>query len=174
MWDVAVGSRNPTKVGASVTVFSRLGLARVIDVDVPSGVRVQPIGMAETRAGAENRAYRALETTGARYGVGLEGGVDLLEDGTAWLTGVAAVTDREGRLLWAVGPRLYLPPAVTEAISAGEELGPVMDRLSGVQDSKTGVGAIGWLTGSLVDREQSWVVTLACAVAPLLHPGEYQ
>jgi inosine/xanthosine triphosphatase len=173
MWDVAVGSTNPTKVSAVRVVFSRLELPRLAVLAVPSGVREQPLGIAETRAGAENRAHRARTTSGARYGVGLEGGVDLWPDGSAWLTGVAAVETDDGRLLWALGPQMRLPPPAAEALAAGGELGPIIDGLSGLQEAKAGIGAIGWLTGGLVPRQQSWIVALACAVAPLFHPDLY-
>jgi inosine/xanthosine triphosphatase len=174
--DVVVGSTNPTKVGASQRVFARLGLARVIGMDVPSGVSPQPIGMAETAAGARTRADQALRARaadGARFGVGLEGGVELLPDGRGYLIGVAVIVREDGVRWEAVGPRLWLPPAAVDAVRHGEELGPVIDRLSGLEEAKTGIGAIGWLTGGLVDREQSWVVTLACAAAPLFHPYLY-
>jgi inosine/xanthosine triphosphatase len=172
MGDVAVGSQNPTKVGAAKTVFDRLGLSDVLALAVPSGVPEQPIGLEETRVGAINRARSARAQTGARYGVGLEGGAELLPDGTAWLIGVAVIAD-ETRLLTAVGPRLWLPPKAAEALRAGEELGPIIDRLSGMAEAKTGIGAIGWLTDNLVERQASWVVTLACAAAPLFHPDLY-
>jgi non-canonical (house-cleaning) NTP pyrophosphatase len=50
----------------------------------------------------------------------------------------------------------------------------VLDRLSGVTDSKQKEGAIGYLTTNLVPRGLSWEVAFACALAPFLHPQLYQ
>ena len=171
--DVAVGSTNPTKAGAVWTVFQALGYSAISAVAVPSGVAAQPIGLAETFRGAENRARNALTATRARYGVGLEGGVDLAEDGTGWLIGAAVIVAEDSGRWHAWGPRLLLPAAAVDAIREGEELGPVIDRLSGLTEAKAGIGAIGWLTGGLVSRESSWVTALACAAAPLFHAALY-
>ena len=173
MWDVAVGSENPAKVSAVRTVFWRLGLREVTALAVSSGVRAQPLGLEETRSGAEHRAHAALGHTGACYGVGLEAGVDLADGESVFLLNVAVVLDRAGRRHWALGPQLLLPPSAAAAVREGEELASVIDRLSGMQDLRSGIGAIGWLTGGVVSREQCWAVTLACAIAPLLHPGLY-
>lgn len=122
--------------------------------------------------GAINRAHHARTLTGARIGVGMEGGVDVSPDGAGWLIGVAAVVV-SSRVLLGHGPRLLLPPAAVSAVLQGEELGPVIDRLSGLTEAKAGIGAIGWLTGGLVSREASWVVALSAAIAPLFHPALY-
>jgi inosine/xanthosine triphosphatase len=169
----AVGSLNPTKVGAARTVMARLGCDRVEGVAVPSGVPEQPIGWDETRRGAEQRARLAQAGLGARYGIGMEGGVLFTDAGEAWLMGIAVLIGPDGHVHTGYGPRLLLPPAAADALRGGAELGPVIDGLSGLSEAKTGVGAIGWLTGNLVAREQSWVVALACAAAPLFHPGLY-
>jgi inosine/xanthosine triphosphatase len=171
--DVVVGSTNPTKVGAVRTVFGRLGWTRVGGVAVPSGVSPQPLGAEETWEGATTRARNALAAARAAIGVGLEGGVELHRDGSGWLVGAAVILTADGRALGAWGPKLWLPPAAVEAVRAGEELGPVIDRLSGLTEAKAGIGAIGWLTAGLVTREASWVVALACAAAPLFHPTLY-
>ncbi len=170
---VAVGSVNPTKVNAAVKVFAALAPdAAVRPVAVASGVPEQPLGWEETTRGAFNRAEAARRTLGGGWGVGLEGGVVLTEDG-GWLMGVAAVAAPSGR--WhARGGTVLLPPAVAERVRAGEELGPVVDDITGLHEAKTGMGAIGWLTGGLVLREASWVDTLARAMAPLVHPEWYR
>lgn len=140
---------------------------------MPSGVREQPIGLDETRRGALERARGVQAVTGARYGVGLEGGVELAPDGTAWLIGMATVISDTGLHLESEGPRMPLPPCLYEDLVGGKELGPLIDVLSGVHESKTGMGAVGWLTGGLVPRETLWLVTLACALGPLFRPEVY-
>ena len=170
---VAVGSMNPTKVNAAVQVFFALAPdAAVRAVAVASGVREQPLGWEETTRGAFNRAQAARRALGGAWGVGLEGGVVFTED-DGWLMGVAAVVAPSGN--WhARGGTVLLPPEVVERVRAGEELGPVVDDITGLHEAKTGMGAIGWLTGGLVLREASWVDTLARAMAPLVHPDYYR
>lgn len=170
---VAVGSLNPTKVNAAVTVFARLAPGWVVQgASVPSGVPEQPLGWEETTRGAFHRAEGACLALGSSWGVGLEGGVVLTEDG-GWLMGVAAVVAPSGRW-YARGGTVLLPPEVVDRVRAGEELGPVVDDVTGLSEAKTGMGAIGWLTGGLVLREASWVDTLARAMAPLIHPEWYR
>jgi inosine/xanthosine triphosphatase len=169
---VAVGSLNPTKLGAAVVVFAHLWPdARVEGVSAASGVREQPIGWQETEAGAVTRAETAAAALDTPYGVGLEGGV-VFEGERAWLMGVAAVASPRGPLL-ARGATVLLPPVVARRVADGEELGPVVDSLTGLTDAKTGMGAVGWLTRGLLVREQTWVDTLARAAVPLLRPEWY-
>lgn len=175
MITVAVGSTNPTKVEATRKALRRVWPDLVVvAVEVPTGVSEQPIGIAEMRRGAKRRAQEALSLTKSDWGVGLEGGVVWDAHGVGWLTGVALLASHEEQQLWSVGPCLPLPSLITNRIRQGEELGPIVDSLTGTADAKRGQGAIGWLTGNLVSREQSWIVTVACAVAPLLHPDLYR
>jgi inosine/xanthosine triphosphatase len=179
---VAIGSTNPVKVEPVRAVLARaFPEARVVAVDTPSGVPAQPIGVEQMRQGACRRALGALEhllaleaeTSGAeRWGVGLEGGV-VFEDEVVWLTGAVAVAAGSGRSSLAWSPRCPLPPGVASALRAGGELGPLMDELTGVADSKKKLGAIGYLTNGLAPRGLSWEMAFACALAPFLHPDLY-
>src|SRR5215467_13542629 len=74
--NVVVGSTNPVKIAAVAAVFERSGSpARVHGLAVPSGVRDQPEGDAETIRGATQRARTALEASDADFAIGIEGGV---------------------------------------------------------------------------------------------------
>lgn len=171
---IAVGSTNPVKVEAVQAVMAAVfpGLA-VVGVDVPSGVRSQPIGDAETRAGAVNRARAALgAVAGARFGAGLEGGVDFI-GGMPYVMGWAAIVGADGETSVARGLTLPLPPSLAVELRAGAELGPLMDRLSGLSDTKRKSGAIGILTGGIFTRRQSWEAVVAAAMAPFLRPEWY-
>ena len=95
---IAVGSKNPVKVGAVQAVLARIAPeASVEGVAVPSGVSYQPWGDEETIRGALARAHAARVALGADWGVGIEGGV--IDDGgtrvrtCAW----AAIVGRDGR-----------------------------------------------------------------------------
>jgi inosine/xanthosine triphosphatase len=171
---VAVGSTNPAKVGAVEQLLTDLALdATVLPLNVPSGVRAQPIGEEETRKGAYQRAEHALMQSGADLAVGLEGGVEFDEQGQAWLINVAAVAGRTGRQSHAYGAKLLLPESIGEKIREGRELGPLIDEVSGMQEAKTKSGAIGYLTRGLVSRQEMWRSALACALAPFFFPHLY-
>ncbi len=185
---VVVGSTNPVKLAPVQAVLARVfPEASVLAVPAASGVPDQPIGAEQIRQGAEQRARAALThaavphaavsqaasaSVGQVWGVGLEGGV-IFEGELAWLTGAVAMLSNDGRTSLAWSPRILLPPEVAGAVRCGQELGPVLDVLSGVKDSKTKQGTIGYLTNNLVPRGLSWEVAFACALAPFLHPQLY-
>jgi inosine/xanthosine triphosphatase len=167
---VAVGTTNPAKLKPVQAVFGRVYPgSQVTGLSVPSGVREQPIGEEETLTGAVNRAKAALAgVPGAAWGVGLEGGVRFDNHG-CWLFGSVAVTGG-GQLEVGRTAELRLPPQVADRIQAGEELGPVMDTLSGVQNIKQKAGTVGFLTDGLLSRADVWQMGLTLALAPFLHP----
>ncbi len=170
---IVVGSTNPAKLRPTREVFGQVAPElEVVGQNVSSGVPEQPIGFGETLAGARQRARGALAVAGATWGVGLEGGVEFDLDGRGWLFGVAAVVHR-GRESFARSASLELPPEVARRVRTGEELGPVMDELSGVQDNKRKMGAVGYLTNGLVERADVWRGALALALAPMLRPELY-
>lgn len=69
---------------------------------------------------------------------------------------------------------MVLPPRLAEAVCRGEELGPAMDRLSGLHESRRGPGSVGILTNGLVVREEAFRVATVYALARFLHPDWYQ
>lgn len=170
---VVVGSTNPAKVRPVREVFGLVapGL-EVVGQNVASGVPEQPIGFGETLAGARNRANGALTVAGASWGVGLEGGVEFDSDGRGWLFGVVAVA-RAGRQSFARSASLELPPRIARRVRAGEELGQVMDGLSGAVGNNTRGGAFGHLTNGLLGRPDVWRQTLILALAPQLNAQLY-
>lgn len=165
--DVAVGSTNPVKVEAVERTLERYE-PTVTAVAVGSGVSEQPWSIAETVAGAETRARRALEATDATYGVGLEGGVARLE-GAPGLSLImwGAATDGE-RMERGGGPTLRLPDRIATRLEEGEELGPVMDDALGREGIAESDGAAGVLTGGLTDRTRALGEAVAGSVGPLL------
>nr|MBN1228263.1 inosine/xanthosine triphosphatase [Anaerolineae bacterium] len=170
---VAVGSTNCVKIQATQAVFEQVAPdATIIPVEVSSGVSPQPWGDEETRAGACNRARAALLSVGGVYGVGFEGGVIKTELGVmtcAW----CAVINPAGTLGIGGGVHTLLPPAAQERLLGGEELGDIMDELTGVTDSKRGIGAVGILTDKLTNRESAYAQILALALAPFRRPDLY-
>jgi inosine/xanthosine triphosphatase len=170
---IVCGSTNPAKVEPVRHVFSSLeSTLEVVGVNVPSGVPDQPFGWDETSLGARTRARNALAQAGARYGVGLEGGMLENVDG-AWLVSIAAIARHDGLEGLACGGMLLLPPSVAARVKAGEELGHVIDALAGETGTKTRGGAIGFLTNGRYSRREMWVNALEMALAPILSGALY-
>ncbi len=173
MIKIAVGSSNPVKIKAVSRVTARVWPeAEVVGVQVASGVRAMPMSEAECVTGAQERARAARDLLDADLGLGLEGGVQEA-DGHLYLTGWVAVVDRHGRESVASGARIPLPPQVAAAVQAGQELGPLMDRLTGRTKTNHAEGAVGILTRGLVTRQHSFEVGVAYALAPWLNPEWY-
>ena len=170
---IVVGSINPAKLNPAREVFGRVAPGvEVVGLGVPSGVPGQPIGFRETLLGAQNRALGALASEGAIWGAGLEGGVEFDSEGRGWLFGVVAVA-HGSRVTSSRSASLQLPPEVTRRVLAGEELGPVMDGLSGVRDNKRQGGAYGYLSGGLLERADVWRQALVLALTPQLNAELY-
>lgn len=163
---IAVGSTNPVKLAATRAVASRVAPAlRVEPVAVPSGVRDQPWGDDETIRGAVARARAAREALGADLGVGIEGGVAELPDGSLRTCAWAAVADADGHEGIGGSLAMPLPPAVARLLREGLELGDAIDRLAERRDTKRGVGAVGVLTAGLVDRQRAYEPLVAYALS---------
>jgi inosine/xanthosine triphosphatase len=163
-----VGSANPVKVAAAEEVLRRAyGSCQVEGREVAADLPAQPWGDWETRAGAVARAWAALRAGEADLGIGFEGGLQETERGLmtcAW----AAVVDRQGRLGVGGSVGLLLPPEVARTVRQGAELGEAMDRWTGKQDTKRRMGAVGILTGGLLDRQQAYEQILTFALVRLL------
>jgi|SRR5690242_1210938 len=166
---VVVGSTNPVKVGAVRAVLQRLSPdVEVTGHAVPSGVPDQPWGDDETIRGAQARARGACATDDAELGVGIEGGVVAMPDGTVRTCAWAVAVTRDGREGVGGSLAMQLPDNVAALVRDGLELGHAMDRLTGERNVKHGAGAVGILTAGLVSRQEAYEVIVAYALAPLL------
>ena len=119
---IAVGSTNPVKLEsvreAAALIFEG-DAVEVIAVAAESGVPAQPMGDAETMAGASQRAREALAgLPGAEIGIGLEAGIDEI-DGRLFTLSWCAAVDGAGRIQYACTPRWELPAPVAALIRAG-------------------------------------------------------
>ena len=170
---IAVGSKNPVKIAAVRSVIAQIWpTADVSSVAVSSNVSPMPLDDAECIAGARERAATALALTGADLGLGLEGGVHQIGK-QLFLTGWVVAADSHGRESYASAARVPLPPAVSQTVLAGQELGPIMDRLTGREKTNHAEGAIGILTHKLMTRQRSFEAGIAYALVPWLNPEWY-
>jgi inosine/xanthosine triphosphatase len=174
---IAIGSTNPVKIAAARAVLVRVApAAEVVGIDVPSGVPDQPWGDEQTIAGALARARLALGhaisgrdvAADAALGVGIEGGV--VDEGPRGLRTCAwaAVVDAEGRTGIGGSLAMPLPPALAQRLRNGMELGHAVDDLVAARDTKRGPGAVGLLTGGLMDRQGAYEPLVTWALARFL------
>jgi inosine/xanthosine triphosphatase len=169
---IIVASRNPAKIKAVEDAFARQFPDHELDIeslDIASGVGDQPIGDAETRRGARNRANRAGELRpDAEFCVGLEGGIETIDDqlmAYAWMV----VRDVDGTIGEARTVTLPLPERVKRLVDDGMELGAANDRVFSTTNSKQKGGAFGLLTGGMYTREGVYSQALTLALVPFVN-----
>lgn len=175
MKTVIVASGNPVKLEATRRGFERLlpgdGLS-FRSVGAPSGVSDQPASDDETLLGATNRAQGARRVApAADFWVGIEGGVTDLAGGLAAFAWVV-VLDRQRSGLGRTAT-FFLPARVAELVRRGVELGSADDLVFGRADSKQANGAVGLLTGDVVDRTSLYEQAVVLALIPFRNPELY-
>lgn len=172
---IVLASKNPVKMQAVKAGFSRMfpdWECEFKTISVDSGVSNQPNRDEETLRGACNRAEGAMSAIpGADYWVGVEGGIDDLGDE---MTAFAWIVVRSTKLLGKGRTgAFFLPEAVTTLVRQGLELGEADDLVFGRSNSKQENGAIGLLTGNVVDRAQLYEQAVVLALVPFKNPGLY-
>lgn len=185
MKTVIVASTNPVKVQAARLGFSRMFPNEVFayeGLSVPSGVSDQPMSSEETLRGAANRARKAQEAApDANFWVGIEGGVEAVgveavegnlaaPDLCAFAWVVVLSADQTGRGRTGV---FFLPPRVAELVRQGKELGEADDIVFGRTNSKQENGAVGLLTGNVVDRAGYYKQAVILALIPFKNRALY-
>ena len=185
---VIVGSKNPVKIGAVHEAFSRYYKdVVVVGANIRSGVADQPMSERETMNGARQRAYSALESDPtAEYGVGLEGGVTEFNPTSPNWVGMRGGKGKMFECAWVaivkrggeegLGGGLYfeLPEKVAEKLRSGGELGPTMDEMSGEDNIKQRMGAIGMFTKGELDRKQAYVQIVLSAMIKFVSPEWFE
>ncbi len=173
---IAVASKNPVKVAAALNGFRQMFPSeefKALSVQVHSSVSDQPMTSDETLSGAFNRATNAKEILpDADYWVGIEGGVE--ENGRemaafAWV--VIHSRDQTGKGRTGT---FYLPPKISDLVRSGKELGEADDIVFKRSNSKQENGAIGLLTGNLIDRTQLYEMAVLFALLPFRNKELYQ
>jgi len=149
---IAVGSTNPVKVQAvSLAAQQFWNDVDVISFKTPSGVSDMPMSKVEARRGAKNRAIQARLDTDAWLGVGNEGGTCWM-DGDLYLFSSTYVTDgRNGS--YGGETLMRLPEFIVKKFGDGnEELGLIMDQITGKDNIKQKEGAVGYLSNNTLTR----------------------
>lgn len=150
---VGVGSTNRTKIKAVQTVFPT---EEIIAVDAASNVSAQPVGDTETKTGARNRAVASRDEAKASIGIGLEGGIDIIDD-LLFLCNWGALVSAEGKTVYASGARIQLPQSFQQSLLARNELSSLMNAYQNRTDIRSQEGAVGIFSNGEVDRSQLFI-----------------
>ena len=186
---VAVGSTRRPKLDAVRDALEALGPKlfpgarfEIAGREVPSGVRETPLSREEDMAGARNRAESLVriareETLTWRYFVGLEGGLEVVEENgrrNVLLASWAYVTDGSARGAFGQSGAISLPESLAaEVLDKGVSLSVAIDAFaakSGVRDAE---GAWGVLSAGLITRRESFRIGVINAFAPFFNAGMY-
>jgi inosine/xanthosine triphosphatase len=175
MKTIALASDNPVKAQATRSGFNRMFSGesfKVVTLSVSSGVGDQPITSDETLQGAHNRARVARRLVpDADYWVGIEGGI---EDCKGEMTAFAWVVVISGDLIGKGRTgTFYLPDEIARLIQGGKELGEADDIVFNQSNSKLKNGAIGNLTGNVIDRARLYEAAVVFALIPFKNRDLY-
>jgi inosine/xanthosine triphosphatase len=173
---IVVASHNPVKAQATLRGFQRVfphERFRLERVEVASGVSRQPRSDRATLQGARNRADGAVVyQPEADFWVGIEGGIEEREEGMtafAWVVVMSRQRVGQGRT-----GTFFLPEKVARLVRQGLELGEADDLVFDRTDSKRQEGAIGLLTGNLIDRTSLYEHAVVLALVPLRNLDLYR
>ncbi len=186
---IAVGSARLVKMNAMSAALASFGSFLSVDtefevegVDVPSGVRHTPLTREDTMAGARQRAEALRKIAHDKnapweYFVGLEGGLDVIREGSSqwvFLENWAYAADRSGRGFFGQSGAILLPaPLVESVVTQGVELSEAIDAFAGNRGIRDAQGAWGILTHNLITRQEAFRVAVINAFAPFFNSAAY-
>ena len=186
---VAVGSTRRPKLNAVWEALSVFGpaldpnvLFDVVGVDVESGVSHTPASRRELMRGARQRAEAleklALERSEPwRYFVGLEGGLDVVEEGASrrvFLESWAYASDGKRGYFGRSGGIEIPQPLASEVLEKGAELSAAIDQFAGAAGIRDAQGAWGVLSSNLITRQDAFRVAVVSAFAPFYNAKMYR
>jgi inosine/xanthosine triphosphatase len=185
---VAVGSTRKPKLRAVTEALNTFASRLVPDADfevvgqeVESGVSSTPTCSEELMRGARHRAEAlvgiARDTHKPwRYFVGLEGGLEVLQDDRArrvFLESWAYTTDGVHGFYGRSGGIEVPDQLAHEVLERGFELSDAIDRYAGAVGIRDGQGAWGVLSAGFIARDESFRIALIAAFAPFYNPKMY-
>src|SRR3989344_2451994 len=177
MKKIVVASKNPVKINATLNGFRKMFPEETFEaegVSVPSEVSAQPKNDSEIFQGAWNRANNASEAIpGADFWVGIEGGIEEKNgemEAFAWII----IKGKDGKFGKGRTGTFFLPPKVAELIREGKELGEADDIVFQRKNSKQENGAVGILTGNVLDRTKYYAEAVIMALIPFRNEKLYE
>ena len=173
---IIVASQNPVKLQAVKNSFLLMfpeSQFAWMNVEAPSGVNKQPFSDQETYLGALNRVTFIKEKyPNASYWVAIEGGIQF--DPDHQMSAFAWVVIHNGANFGkARSGCFYLPSRVASLVQSGLELGEADDLVFGQVNSKQNNGAVGLLTGDVINRTTLYEQAVIMALIPFKNPHLY-
>jgi inosine/xanthosine triphosphatase len=184
-YNIAIGSKNKVKNSATCEGFKICFPEKKLEFhsfNSSNGITQMPLKTKELINGAKNRAENAIKalknahklnqsTENTIFGVGLEGGMIYEKSIDKWLLcgWVAVINENKGAINFAKTASMQLPEKVANMVRNGLELATVMDKLSGMKNTREDLGAFGILTNNIVTRQDSFKEAIVLACAPFYH-----
>jgi non-canonical (house-cleaning) NTP pyrophosphatase len=186
---IALGSDRAAKILALRASVARIAeidpswtdinvVARRVEINAPP----MPLNDWQLMEGARERALAVRDLLShqhleAEIYVGLEGGFHSISIEGEWhtfLRGWAYATDGT-KSAFGASPSISVPEAIVKSVVGGrQELGVVIDEVSGKRDVRSRQGAWGVLTRDLVTRSMTFELALIAAFAPFYNPVLYR
>ncbi|HET6645975.1 MAG TPA: inosine/xanthosine triphosphatase [Pyrinomonadaceae bacterium] len=186
---IALGSDRAAKIMAVRACVARVAKidiawadANVVARAVSTNAPAMPLTDWELMQGARERALAVRDVLRsqrleAEIYVGLEGGFHSISIEGEWhtfLRGWAYATDGKHGTFGA-SPSISVPTSLAKKVIEGrQELGLVIDEVSGKRDTRSREGAWGVLSRDLVTRSLSFELALIAAFAPFYNSELYQ
>lgn len=85
-----------------------------------------------------------------------------------------AIVNKKGEIGIGCAGAMEIPQKVIKEVLKGPELGDVMDRITGIENTKQKMGAIGILTNGLLDRQGAYEIMVIYALARFIKPEFYE
>lgn len=175
MKKVIIASKNPVKIQSVKNGFEKMlpdQEFEFIGISTPSGVADQPFSNSETFLGAKNRANTIFtKFKDADFHVGIEGGIEHFEnemEAFAWV--FIKSKEKCGK---ARTGTFFLPNEVVNLVKEGKELGDADDIVFNRRNSKQENGAVGILTGDVIDRTKYYTEAVILALIPFKNVDLY-
>lgn len=173
---VIIASKNPVKLKAVKEGFTKMFRDENFNfegISVPSEVQDQPMDDDTTLAGALNRANNAMaKIQSADYWVGIEGGIQ--KTGEKEMQAFAWIVVRSRHYIGkGKTGAFFLPDEIISLINDGKELGEADDIVFGQNNSKQKNGAVGILTGNVIDRADLYSQGVVLALIPFKQTRYY-
>lgn len=174
---IVITSINPVKRNATLLGFTEMFPDTPWEIDevkASSGVSDQPMSEEETLRGAIQRVENAIhKTPDADYWVGIEGGIQFVENGDAEAFAWVIIKSKNGRVGKGRTGTFMLPHKLIALIKKGMELGEADDIVFKQTNSKQKGGTVGTLTHNVTDRTEYYRHAVIFALIPFVHPSLY-
>lgn len=176
MINIVVASTNPVKIKAAHDGFLAMfpqERIKIHGMTAKSGVGKQPMTNWQTISGALNRVnFVSQKQPKADYWIGIEGGVEEIKgemEVFAWVV----IKDKNGKISKGKTGTFTLPEKVVRLVNGGMELGEADDVVFSQKNSKQKSGAVGLLTGNIIDRTKYYIEAVILALIPFRNKNLY-